>query len=337
VRVKEGANIEPGVWCRLALGGITGHMDLARDTGVLVAPSETKAVAAAIVRVFIDTGDRTDRNKARLKYVLDRMGFDAFLALVEDKLGRKLARVDAAHVEPRPPIDRLAHIGVHKQRQPGLNWIGVWTPLGRMTCAQMRALAEIARANGDGDIRLTVWQNLLVSGVPDVKVATVIAAIGAVGLSCDVSNVRAGLVACTGNKGCKFAASDTKGHALEIADHLDKTLTMDHPVNIHLTGCHHSCAQHYIGDIGLIAAKVTVSADGDQVEGYHIHVGGGYADKGKIGRLIFPDVTADDAPRRIESLLRAYLDHRAGATEDFFTFANRHAVEALKRLVSETA
>ena len=335
VRVLEGANVEPGVWCRLALGGITGHRDLARDTGVIVAPHETTAVADAIIRVFIERGDRTDRNKARLKYVLDKMGFDAFLAAVEEKLGRPLTRVDPALVESRPPIDRLAHIGVHPQKQAGLNWIGVWTPLGRMTCAQMRAVADASITWGDGDIRLTVWQNLLISGVADANVARAIADIEAAGLRCAVSNVRAGLVACTGAKGCKFAASDTKGHALEIADHLDARLTLDRPVNIHLTGCHHSCAQHYIGDIGLIGAKVTVNEEGDQVEGYHIHVGGGYADKGAIGRLIESDVTATDAPKRVEALLRAYLAHRVDASEDFHAFVARHDDAVLKKLAAE--
>ncbi len=335
VRVKEGAGVAPGIWCRLALGGITGHRDMARDTGVVVAPDQTTAVADAITRVFVDKGDRTNRTKARLKYVLDSMGFEAFLAAVEEKLGGKLPRVDPAFVETRPAVDRLAHNGVHKQRQAGLNWIGVWTPLGKMTAAQMRALGDIANTLGDGDIRLTVWQNLLISGVADANVSRVRELIAAAGLAVEVSNARAGLVACTGNKGCKFAASDTKSHALEIADHLDARLTLDTPVNIHLTGCHHSCAQHYIGDIGLLAVKVTVNADGDQVEGYHLCVGGGYADKGKIGREIHPDMKAADAPKVVESYLRAYLKHRASPDEAFFGFANRLDDDALRKLAAE--
>ncbi len=334
-RVMEGAGVEAGVWFRLALGGITGHKDMARDTGVMVAVGDTTAVADAIVRVFIDQGDRTNRLKARLKYVLDAMGFDAFLALVEDKLGRKLARVEAPFVEARASVDRLAHIGVHKQKQSGLNWLGVWTPLGKMTSGQMRALANVALALGDGDIRLTVWQNLLLSGIAEDNIARARDMLAAAGLATDVSNVRAGLVACTGNKGCKFAASDTKGHALAIADHIDARLTLDTPLNIHLTGCHHSCAQHYIGDIGLLAAKVTVGAESDQVEGYHIHVGGGFAEKGKIGRLLYSDVTAEDTPAKIESLLRAYQARRAGPDEDFFAFANRHDDDELKRFAAE--
>jgi ferredoxin-nitrite reductase len=336
VEVLAGSGVEPGVWYRLRLGGITGHKDLARDTGIIVAPAETSAVADAVVRVYIDAGNRTDRTKARLKYLLDRWGFDKFLAAMEDKLGRKLARIDAAFVKPRPAHDRLSHIGVHSQKQAGLNWIGVWTPLGRMSVAQMRVLADIARDCGDGDIRLTVWQNLLISGVADARVAEAEQRIAAAGLSTHVSNVRAGLVACTGNRGCKFASSDTKGHALDIAEHLDAHITVDQPVNIHLTGCHHSCAQHYVGDIGLLGTKVTVNADGDQVEGYHIYAGGGFGAQASIGSQVYADITARDVPRTVEGLLRAYMAHRAAPDESFHQFTNRLDVEELKRLAQET-
>ena len=335
VRVLEGAEVAAGVWYRLALGGITGHCDLARDTGVIVAPDDAVAVADAIVRVFIAHGDRTNRNKARLKYLLDAWGFERFLVAVEDALGRKLARVDAKHVAPRAAHDRLAHMGVHAQRQPGLSWIGVWTPLGKITCAQMRDIAEVARAFGDGDVRLTVWQNLLLSGVPDSQVEAACAAIHAAGLATSVSNLRAGLVACTGSTGCKFAASDTKGDALRIADHVDARMSVDLPVNIHLTGCHHSCAQHYIGDIGLIGAKVTVNDEGDQVEGYHLHVGGGFGAQGAIGRLLHSDLRASDAPKAVEALLRAWTVHRIDASESFQAFTARHDIETLKQLAEQ--
>src|SRR6202043_1524519 len=125
---------------------------------------------------------------------------------------------------------------------------------------------------GDGDIRLTVWQNLLISGVPDDRVADARAAIAALGLSTEASPLRTGLVACTGNTGCKFALADTKGHAAAIADWCEPRVALDQPVNIHLTGCHHSCAQHFISEIGLIAAKVELG-ESDAGEGYHIHIG----------------------------------------------------------------
>ncbi len=334
VTVEEGASTEGGVWFRLILGGITGHKDLARDTGVIVRPEECTPVADAIVRVFIENGDRTNRTKARMKYVLDAWGFEKYIAAVEEKLGRKLKRVDAAHLAPRAPFDRAAHIGVHRQKQPGLNWIGVAMPVGRMTCQQMRDLAAIARDKGDGDIRLTVWQNLLISGVPDAKVAAAKAAIEKTGLDWKAGSIATGLVACTGATGCKFAAAHTKENALEIAAHVDARLQIDQPVNIHLTGCHHSCAQHYIGDIGLIGAKVPVNEDGDTVHGYDIVVGGGFADQAKIGRLLFEKVKADDAPAKVEALLRAWMTHRADNSETFFAFANRHEPEALVSLTT---
>ena len=139
--------------------------------------------------------------------------------LVEEQLGRKLTRVPAEAMLPRPAFDRMAHIGVHPQKQAGLNWIGVVLPVGKLTCEQMRGLAKIAQDLGDGDIRLTVWQNLLISGVRDENVALATAAIeSARPRRSKARTIRAGLVACTGNAGCKFAASDTKRHAAAIGD-----------------------------------------------------------------------------------------------------------------------
>jgi ferredoxin-nitrite reductase len=336
VEVKDGFGVEPGVWFRLCLGGITGHRDFARDTGVVVKPAEATLVADAVVRVFIDHGDRTNRLKARLKYVLDAWGLEKFLAAVEEKLGRKLTRVPAEAVAPRPAFDRSAHIGAHPQKQPGLNWIGVAFPVGKMTAAQMRGLADIAHGCGDGDIRLTVWQNLLISGVPDDRVAAAQAAVAALGLSTEASPVRAGLVACTGNKGCKFALSDTKGHAEAIAAWCEPRVKLDKPVNIHLTGCHHSCAQHFISEIGLLAAKVELG-ESDAVEGYHIHIGGGFGPDAVLGREIYRDVRAADAPATVERMLKAYLAHRASPDETFLAFANRHDLDALKGLVAAEA
>ncbi|KUL95109.1 ferredoxin--nitrite reductase [Bosea sp. WAO] len=341
VEVGEGASFEgqpvaPGVWYRLALGGITGHHDLARDTGIVVAPSDAVAVADAIVRVFIANGDRTNRAKARLKYVLDAWGFDKFLTAVEETLGRRLVRVDGAFVKPRPLYDRLAHIGVHRQLQPGLNWIGVALPVGKLTVAQMRTIAAISQACGDGDIRLTVWQNLLISGVPDAKVDDVLANLKATGLSAETSVLRAGLIACTGATGCKFAAAHTKEDALAIAAHCEPLITLDQPVNIHLTGCHHSCAQHYIGDLGLIGAKVPVNEEGDTVPGYDFLVGGGYGVDGGMARPFREKVRAEEVPALVEAILRTWQVHRAAPNESFVAFARRHEIAALLALVAET-
>src|SRR5450755_2466074 len=332
VEVKDGFSVEPGVWFGLGVGGITGHRDFAKATGIIVKPEEATKVADAIVRVFIDLGDRTNRLKARLKYVIDGMGMEKFLVLVEEKLGRKLTRVPAEAIAPRPVFDRMAHIGTHKQKQDGLNWIGVLLPVGKLTGEQMRGLARIAQDLGDGDIRLTVWQNLLLSGVRDDNVALASAAIEQLGLSVTSSQLRAGLVACTGNAGCKFAASDTKRHAAEIGDWCEPRVEVDTPLNIHLTGCHHSCAQHYISDIGLIAAKVPVGEEDDTVEGYHLFAGGGFGANADVGQEIYHDLKAEDAPKTVEKLLKAYLSHRVSPDETFLAFARRHDGESLRKL-----
>jgi ferredoxin-nitrite reductase len=332
VQVNEGCGLESGIWFKLCLGGITGHHDFARETGVLVRPQHACMVADAVVRVFVDHGNRTDRNKARLKYVLDAMGVEKFLALVEEKLGRKLERAVPGAVAPRPSFDRTAHIGIHPQKQDGLHWIGIVLPVGRMTVAQMHGLAGIANELGDGDLRLTVWQNLLISGVPSEKLSAAQERIEALGLAINTNAIRAGLVACTGNTGCKFAASDTKRHAEEIARWCETRVALDTPVNIHLTGCHHSCAQHFISEIGLLACKVARNEDDDPVEGYHILVGGGFGPHAALGRELYRDVTAQDTPRTIERILKAYLAHRASPEESFLAFTRRHDLDALKAM-----
>jgi len=333
VKVNEGFELEPGVWFRLCLGGLTGHHSFAGDTGVLVKPAEATVLADAVVRVFIDHGDRTDRTKARLKYVLDRMGVEKFLGLMEEKLGRKLTRAVPGAVAPRLPFSRTGHIGIHPQKQEGLNWIGVVIPVGRMTVAQMKGLADIARDMGDGDIRLTVWQNLLISGVRSAKLGEAKARIEALGLAIETNAIRSGLVACTGNTGCKFAASDTKRHAEEIAAWCETRVQLDTPVNIHLTGCHNSCAQHFVSEIGLLACKVQETEEGDAVEGYHILIGGGFGPYAALGRELYRDVKAQDAPKTVERILKTYLAHRASREESFIDFARRHEIDALKSMV----
>lgn len=327
VRVGPDCGVAEGVYFRVAVGGITGHGDFARDLGVVVLPSQCVAVAAAIVRVFIEEGDRTDRKRARLKYVLDRMGLAAFLAAVEKRLPAPLPRVNSDRSEPRPPLARGAHVGFHAQKGAGRLYAGVALPVGKMTVAQMRALCDIAERYGSGTLRLTVWQNLIVSDIAAQDRASVAAALAEAGLGCDASSVRAGLVACTGNTGCKFSASDTKRHALAIADHLDARLKLDVPLNIHLTGCPHSCAQHRVGDLGLLGTRL---ATGDaELEGYHLFVGGGFGDLQGLGREVLRDIPADDAPRTIERLLLAYMQRRR-PEESFQSFAKRHAAAELR-------
>ena len=295
------------VFYRLALGGITGHSDFARPTGVVVRSGDTVRVADAILRVFIANGDRTNRAKARLKYVLDRWGFPKFIEEVERDLGpaaSMLMRMDEDDLELPARQDRHGHVGVHDQKQPGLCYVGVVFPVGRMLTEKMRGLADIADRYGSGTIRLTVWQNLLISDIPREKMGEAADAIHALGLKTEASALRKGLVACTGNAGCKFAASNTKRHANELVEWLDERIEVASPVNIHLTGCHNSCAQHLIADIGLLGAKVERGED--MVEGYDLHVGGGAGPEQAIGRLIRPKVAHDELNPVVLALLQTW-------------------------------
>ena len=325
VAVDAGHSVPEGVYFRLLLGGITGHSDFARDGGWLLTPEQCLPVAAAVLRLFIAEGDRTDRKRARLKYVLDRLGLERFLAETAKRLPFAPALLPLDACRKRAPILKHGHVGIHAQRQKGFSYIGVVLPVGRMSAVEMRGLASIAARFGSGTIRLTVWQNLLISDIPDAALEQATAAIAALGLDWRASNVRGALVACTGNAGCKFSATDTKGQALALAAHLESRLALDQPVNIHLTGCPHSCAQHYVGDIGLLGARIGA----DSVEGYVIHVGGGAGSERSLAREIYPALPMAEVPRRVEGLLRAYLAGRV-AGESFHDFAARLTPEELR-------
>lgn len=318
-----------GVYFQLTLGGITGHKDFARDTGVLLRSHQCVDVAGAIVRVFIRTGDRTDRKRARLKYVLDEMGFERFLHEVETELGHPLDRFDAALVSVPQNEDRFAHIGFHPQRQAGLFYAGVVCPVGRITSKQLRALGDIADQFGNGELRFTVWQNVILPGINEADIPAVKQAITEAGLGYEATAFRAGTVACTGSAGCKFAASDTKRNAMQIASLLESRFELDQPLNIHVTGCHHSCAQHYIGDIGLLGCKV--EQGDDLVDGYHVHLGGGWGANRGLGRLLFEFVAMEDVPELLASIIGGYLRKRH-PQEPFVQFAARSSDEELRQL-----
>ncbi|HEY3848498.1 MAG TPA: NirA family protein [Acetobacteraceae bacterium] len=330
VQVADGFGVAPGVYFMLRLGGITGHRDFARLTGVIVPPDDAVRVCNAVVRAFIAHGDRTDRTKARLKYVLDRMGMPGFLAEVEKELGAPLIHVDAAAILPRPVQDKHGHVGVHPQKQAGKNYVGVVCPVGRLTSDRLRGLADVAEQYGSGTLRLTVWQNLLISDIPDERQSMALDAITRLGLDWRASALRGGLVACTGNAGCKFSASDTKRHAAALVDWLEHRIMIDQPINIHLTGCHNSCAQHYVSDIGLLATKV--ERDDDMIEGYDLLVGGGAGAEQKLGRLIRPKVVFEELPPMVLSLLEAWQRDRAAPEETFQCFTARLSDDALSAL-----
>jgi ferredoxin-nitrite reductase len=318
---------EGQVFFRVALGGATGHKAFARDAGILVVPTDIVKVVVALVRVFIANGNRSDRRKARLKHLLETWTLEQYLSETERLLNASLRRAPPAKLDY--PAEQLAHshMGVYAQRQPGLNYIGIALPAALVTSKQMLRLAELSELYGSGEVRLTVWQNLLLPNISDANLETVKEAVIQCGLDYRQSNLASGVIACTGNRYCKFSSTDTKGHALELTKYLEENLNLDQPINIHFAGCPHSCAQHYIGDIGLLGVKK------GGVECYHVSVGGGSGNRAAIGRPIFQAMPFDELKPSIERILKVYLNGRASG-ESFQDFTGRHDVNDLQRFLT---
>ena len=319
-----------GIYFRVELCGITGHKQLATDCGLLVKPTEALAVCAAMIRVFLENGDRTDRKKARLKYLVDKWGVEKFLAETRKKLAFPLVKFPLEQCIKRPAAVKHGHIGVYRQSQPVKNYIGVVVPVGVLSTKQMRRIANLAANYGSGALRLTPWQNVLIPDVPDAFVETVKRQLVRIGLHHEATNLLGGLIACTGNTGCKWAATDTKGQAVALGAHLNKKLQLDHPINIHLTGCPNSCAQHYVGDIGLQGVKVGSTSS----EGYHVVFGGGTGADAAIGKQVFTGIPFSDLPALLERVLKTYQARRQSG-ETFVAFTRRHEVKQLQEMFSE--
>lgn len=327
--------VPAGIYFRCALGGATGHQAFARDLGVLIRPDQILTVTGALIRVYLENGNRSDRKKARLKHLLETWSLDRYREATEAKLGFTLQRVPAGAAQvsgSSSPDVPHPQVGVYPQSQPGRNWVGVAVPVGQITSKQMRRLADLADHYGNGEVRLTVWQNLILPHIPDAYLETVKKALVRMGFDWRQSHLKSGVIACTGNSYCRFASANTKGHALDLMRWLDSRVTLDQPINIHLTGCPNSCAQHYMGDLGLLGTKVKVG--GESVEGYHIFVGGGFGERQAVGRPLYHGVSVNELRPTLERILKNYLRHRSPG-ESFQSFTTRHDLRRLQELFDE--
>jgi ferredoxin-nitrite reductase len=329
VEVPEGEDVEPGVYFRVRLGGAPGHHSFAEDSELLLEPDQCVAAAAAMLRVFIEHGNRTNREKARLTYLLDDWGIPAFVDATQEKLAFQMQTLPEEACRPRPSPEEEAYLGVQPTQQDDQRYIGVVVPVGRMPTDQMETLADLAETYGSGEIRMTVYQNMLLPGVDEGDVDTVKSELVDAGLHYEASTVAGGLVACTGSSGCKFSHTHTKEHALELGDTLSESVGLDDPINIHLTGCDNSCAQHYCGDIGLLGTRARV--DGDTVEAYDVAFGGGLDRERGLARDVFERVPKDDLEDLLEHVLETYMQERE-EDEPFHAFTRRHSADELEAL-----
>ena len=333
--VKIEANdkgIDEGIYCRISLGGISGHKDLARTTDAICTPEQTVLAGAAMLHVFVEHADRTNRKKARLKYLLDAKGVEWFLERTDEKLAEmdadfQLTRFDDTHDAPRASVNRSGHIGVHPQREAGLNYIGLAFEMGRLSPDQMRTIGDVAIAYGGNDLRLTVWQNILIPHVPDAHVDEALAMLKEAGIATHATAFAAGGVACTGKWGCKFGLANTKADGTRLIRQLEQDFTLDQPINIHLTGCPNSCAQHYIGDIGLVGATMP-----DGGEGYYVVLGGGSDNDRGIGRPLCGPIGSNELEDKVGTVIGNYLGRRE-PEQTFLSFVRSLSDDQLPSLL----
>lgn len=317
------------VQLRLLLGGITGHRDFARDSGIVLALDEWLPVVRAILNLFVENGDRGQRSRSRFKYLLDAWGLERFLQMLQERVPFPLRRIEKDACNFAPAADRLAHLGQHPQKQPELCWLGVHVPVGRLSHGQLSGLARIANRHGSGELRLTVWQNLLIPGIPFQQVAEVRQELASLGLQADTDGLLQGLVACTGSEGCRHGQAATKRTALAIEEELAGLVPADCPVNIHVTGCPHSCAQHLAADIGLVGTGIEI--DGIRQDGFHVLVGGATGHAPVVAVPLRSSVPASEIPASVRHLVLRWLERRL-PSESFSGFCTRHDASTLTQI-----
>lgn len=315
-------NGETGFHVRVG-GGLSTQPRLSQQLDMLIRPEQVPEVCQAITEIFRDYGYRERRNHARLKFLVADWGAERFRDVLIKKLGWTPAR---AIPVKGPENGYRDHIGVHAQKQPGLNWIGVPILTGRMTFDMMFAAAAIADRFCGGSLRTTNQQNLLFPNVPTEDLEEAKFALRASGFEWRVSPFRKAGIACTGTEFCNLAITETKHRLTEIVSHLEEKLEWDEPIRINVNGCPNSCGQHHVGDIGLQGCLARVN--GEQVEAYDVCLGGRLGANAQFTRPISRKVPADKVKYALENLLLAYQTDRTD-DENFTLFIDRHTDEEL--------
>jgi ferredoxin-nitrite reductase len=260
---------------------------------------------------------RVSRVKARLKFMVDDIGAEGIRERVEAKLGKQLED----YALPPIAIQPSHHLGVHPQKQEGLSYIGVPVPLGLVSGDQMIAIADLADRYG-GDIRLTRQQNFIVTGVPNESVDEAVAELERIGFPLDINPVRGNSIACTGEPHCNFSVAETKTRLGRLIDNLEaKFGDQIAELRLHLDGCPHACAQHWVGDLGF---QGTTARDegGVRRQAYDIFVRGSLGPEPEIGKSLFRRVPTDEVDAAVEGLIAGWLAERRDG-ESFTAFSRR--------------
>ncbi len=325
------------------------HLGLELDLGVLIPSKQVIKVLAALTEVYRDyTQQKLDQNYSRsrpprLRELLHDWGVERYLQLVQQKLRSPLRLLengafDNLNHKSKVPLFKgdaegrgINHLGIHAQKQAGLFYIGVVIPLGRLTSLQLQGLGNLAKQYGGGALRLTPWQNVLISDIAESLIEQVTRAIAELGLPISANHPYAAIAACSGIKGCKAALTDTQSDAKAIATHLENSIKLDHPINIHFSGCDKSCAQHHPSDIALVGIQ-------SDPETYKVFIGEGDI---SFGRELYANYFAKDLPNLMERLLKIYqnqhqnFEQNSGQNpeQSFREFVNKCNLRQLKQLL----
>ncbi|MBY3552784.1 nitrite/sulfite reductase [Modestobacter lapidis] len=289
-------------------GGLSTNPKLAQRIGVFVRPDQVTDVWAAATSIFRDYGYRRQRNHARMKFLMADWGPERFRQVLQDEylhaaLPDGPAPAPAAH-------DQRDHVGVRKQKD-GSNALGFALRTGRISGSLLTRVADLAAEYGNGRIRTTTQQKLVILDVPDERVEDLVDTLARHDLLVRPSAFRRGTMACTGLEFCKLAIVETKQHAQDLYSELEKRLPdFDEPIGINVNGCPNSCARFQTADIGFKGSMVK-NDEGEMVEGFQVHLGGHLGVEATFGRKFRGHkVTKDESADYCERILRGYLERR---------------------------
>ncbi|WP_197013331.1 nitrite/sulfite reductase [Actinomadura viridis] len=287
-------------------GGLSTNPMFAKSLGVFVKPEQAHEVWKGIISVFRDYGYRRLRHRARIKFLVNDWGAARFREVLEKEyLGYALP--DGP--EPAAPLPRRDHVGVHPQKD-GRYYVGFAPRVGRVNGPLLTAVADLAERYGSGRVATTVEQKMVILDVPEENTEPLAAALAEHDLQVRPSTFRRQTMACTGIEYCKLAIVETKQRAMDLIDELEKRLPeFDQPLTINVNGCPNACARIQVADIGL-KGQLVVDENGDQVEGFQIHLGGQVgATFGKKVRGL--KTTSDGLTDYVERVVRKFDEQRA--------------------------
>jgi sulfite reductase (ferredoxin) len=313
-------------------GGLSADPHLGVRLDAFVRPEQAVEVVTAIATIFREQqGLRESRDRARLKHLFLKDGWTPLKFLNELQI-RLPFRLDPAMEEAVPADVLRDHVGVHRQRQAGLYYVGAAVLRGRLTGDQLAAAAELAREYGSGELRTTVMQNLLFVNVPKRNVDALVRELAAIDLRVEGSHFWRGAIACTGTEFCKLAITETKGFARWLVEEMETRLPeFDQQLKLHVTGCPNSCGQHWIADVGIEGKKI--KHNGALVDAYYFCVGGSAGGNAAIARPVGYRCPATLVPESLERLLRGYLKDRR-VNESLRAFLGRNSNDDLRALLA---